>query len=156
MARGSQIIVSSNPKGVFMEGIIYGTPVPGTLIQVRAAALGGDGRHTWEPAAPVDGDGKQALVAVLDADWDQGQLATSAYVTGTRCFIYIPIAGEEVNVLLGEVAGTANSYAIGDQVMMDAEDGILVPNSTGTFRPFTVLETVTQVSGSHLTWCMRN
>jgi hypothetical protein len=85
----------------------------------------------------------------------QGKGATDAYVLGTRCFLYCPISGEEMNLVLGEIAGTGNTFAIGDRFIIDAENGILVPESGSPQETLAVcLETVTQVAGSHLTWCM--
>lgn len=153
MARGNEIIVSADPQGKFLEGIISGTPKPGTLMQLKAGVAMKGGRFTWEAATPVGGDGKPSIVAVLLADNLQGKTATDAYVTGTRCFLYCPIAGEDLNVLVGEGAGTANTFAVGDYLMLDAEDGILIPSSSPVSAPFIVLETETQVTGSTLVWC---
>lgn len=153
MAKGQDVVVSSNPKGQFLEGIIGDTSKPGTVMQIKAATVPVGGRHTWIAAA-VGTDGLPGIIAVLRPDHLQGKTITDAYVSGTRCFLYCPIAGEEVNVLLDEGAGTSNTIAIGDRFMLDAEDGICVPASgTPSSVPFIAMEAYTNVAGSQLTWC---
>lgn len=155
MARGASIIVSSPPRGVFIEGIIGDTSKPGTIMQIQGGTACAVGGFTYI-AANVGTDGKCVCHQVLLADSLQGKLATDAYVSGTKCFLYIPSPGEDVNVLLGEVAGTGNTYAIGDRLIIDAEDGVLVPESGSPQETSWIcLETLTQVAGSHLTWCRK-
>lgn len=152
--RGTEIMVSSNPKGTFLEGVIGDTSKPGTIMQIQAGVGLISGRQTWVAAAPGT-DGKNVLVAVLLQDYLQGKLWSDAYIAGTRCFLYCPIAGEEMNVLCGEVAGTGNTFSIGDRFIIDAEDGILVPESGSPQDTiFICLERDVQVVGSTLVWCM--
>jgi hypothetical protein len=152
MSKGNLIVVSSNPKGVFLEGTIDDTSKPGTLMQIEAKAFL-NGEPFWQ-AASIGTDGFPALIAVLREDILQGFLPTQAYVSGTRCFLYCPAMGEDVNVLVGEGAGTANTFAIGDYFMLDSDAGVLIPASgSPASRPFQCMETVTQVAGSNLTWC---
>lgn len=150
MARGNSIVVTAEPKGQFLEGTIADTSKPGTIMQVKAATAFKGGRPSYVAGAPGT-DGKQVLPAVLLEDNLQGKTSSDAYVSGTRCRLYCPVAGEELNILVGEVAGTGNSYAIGDRLIIDAEDGILVPE-TGSPQAtqFVALEAVTQVAGSYL------
>jgi hypothetical protein len=153
MSRGQSIIVSAEPRGVFDEGTIGDTSLPGTLMQLQAAVAPVNGRYSYVAFAPGT-DGKSGICAVLREDIMQGKKISDAYVSGTRCFLYYPIAGEEVNLRLGEVAGTGNTYAIGDRLIADAEDGILVPEA-GTPQELVavVLETTTQQAGGVLVMC---
>lgn len=158
MSRGNKIIVTADPKGRFVEGTIGDTSKPGACMQLQISppqTANQVGRFTYVAAAPGT-DGKQIEHLILLEDSPQGKTISDAYVSGTRCRMYIPLAGEEINILLGEVAGTGNSYAIGDQVILDADGGIYVPY-TGSPQEtaFQVMEVVTQVSGSNLTWCER-
>ena len=142
MAKGNEIIVSAEPMGRFIEGIVYGTPKPGTCMQIKAATAAVNGRFTWE-VFNSDADGDQRLVAVLLPDQLQGKLATDAYTSGDRCFLYCPIAGEELNMLVTDVdTGTADTFAIGDLLMIDDGTGKLV-DTTGTpeMESFICLET---------------
>lgn len=142
MAKGNEIIVTAEPKGVFKEGIIHGTPKPGTLMQVRNTATIG-GRHTWEPYAPGS-DGDRALIAVLLPDHLQGKTATDAYTTGTRGFVYCPALGEELNMLCtAPGTGTGDSVAIGQKFIGKNATGLLI-KTTGTpeQEPFEALEAI--------------
>jgi len=154
MAKGSKIIITSEPKGVFMEGIVSGTPSPGTVMQIKAATEPVLGKFTWE-VANTDADGNQRLVAVLLEDALQGKLATDAYTTGTRCFLYCPIPGEELNMLLANIAGTADDHAIGELLIVDDGTGLLIA-TTGSpeSEPFVCLETVTDPTADTLARCM--
>ncbi len=154
--KGTSIIACSDPKGKFLEGIISGTPKPGVRMQIVAATEPINGRLTWAVYVPVPGTdgGPGGAIAILTEDTLQGKTTDDAYVTATRCFMYCPAAGEEMNIRVGEVAGTANSYAIGDLLMSDAEDGIFVPNLGGQDVPFQVMETAALIAGSSLVLAM--
>jgi hypothetical protein len=159
MAKGNCIIVSSNPKGVFLEGVIDGTPKPGTVMQIKAATAAQGGRFTWE-VFNTSADGEQRIIAVLLEDSLQGKAATAAYVDGDRCFLYCPIAGEMLNMLVADVAGTgttaAEAKAIGDLLMVDDGTGKLI-DTTGSpeSEPFILLEAQAEpISADALLWCM--
>jgi hypothetical protein len=153
VSKGNEIIVSSAPEGIFLEGVIADTSKPGNLMMVKAATSFLGGRPTFV-LMTVAADGTPSLIAVLLEDSFQGKLITDAYVSGTRCRLYCPLAGEEMNVLVGEGAGTSNTFAIGDYFMYDQTDNILVPTAgSPASRPFQCLETVTQVASPNLTYC---
>jgi len=119
MAQGNEIVLTAFPKGVRREGIISGTPSPGTVMQLVAATEPVAGRYTWE-VYDADADGDQRIIACLDRDGLVGQLATTAYVDGARCFLYCPIMGEEMNMLVAAAGtGTGDAKAIGDLFMVD-------------------------------------
>src|SRR5207248_4401613 len=110
------------------------------------------GHFTWKAAA-TGTDGKAAQIAVLEEDMLQGFTIGVAGVAGTLRKLYFPRRGEDINCLVGEVAGTGNTYAIGDRLILDAEDGLLVPESGSPQATIAVCcEVVTQVAGSNLTW----
>jgi hypothetical protein len=157
MAKGNEIIVSANPRGVFKEGIVSGTPKPGTCMQIKAATEPVNGRYTWE-AYDQAYDAMPSLVAVLLPDQLQGKTATDAYVTATRCFLYCPAAGEELNCIIENVAGTADDYAIGDRLEINDGTGKLQDASAGTGQnysvPFVVLETITDPAADYLAHVM--
>lgn len=155
MARGNQIIVTADPKGVFDEGTIDDTSKPGTIMEVVPGSGLLGGRFHFRAAA-VGTDGKCAQNMVLLEDNLQGKTITDAYVAGTRCRVYTPVSGEECNCLCGEVAGTGNTYTVGQRLIIDAEDGILVPE-TGTPQTteWQVMEAVTQVTAPQLLWCRK-
>lgn len=153
--RGNKIIVTADPKGRFVEGTIQDTSKPGTIMQLKTSpAQTSDkvGRFDYIAAAPGT-DGKDIECLVLLEDSTQGKTNDDAYVAGTRCRMYVPAPGEEMNVRVGEVAGTGNSYNIGDRLIVDAEDGLLVPDSGSPQECMAVsMEKLTQVVGSSLLW----
>lgn len=153
MARGSEIIVSSDPRGVEIEGIISGTPKPGTVMQMQAGTALVGTRFTWEVYAPGT-DGQRRIIAILLPDRLQGGLSTTAYVTGTRGFLYIPQAGEEFNMLVADIAGTADDHAIGDLFIIKSGVGKLIAN-TGSPEsiPFQCLEAAVDPVADALLWC---
>ena len=80
MARGNEIVLTS-PYGRKMEGIIDGTPKPGTIMQIKAATAAVGGRLTWEVYnRDATGNRPQGPIAVLDIDHLQGRTADDAYV----------------------------------------------------------------------------
>ena len=93
------------------------------------------------------------LVAILLPDGLRGQIATTAYVAGERCFMYCPVAGEEMNVLLQDVAGTADDFVVGDRLIVDDSTGKFLA-TTGTAadksEPFVVLQAVTDPTADTL------
>lgn len=126
-------------------------------MQIKAATAmsgGGGGQPTWELYTPSGGDGKPGLIAVLMNDYLQGKLYSDAYVSGTQCQVYCPIAGEHLNVRFGETAGTGNSVTIGDMLMANATGGYLIPNSSGVATPFISMETLTLQAAGILLWCV--
>lgn len=155
MAKGNEIIISSNPRGQFLEGIVSGTPKPGTCMQVKAATEPEGGRFTWE-VYNATADGDQRLIAVLLPNHAMGVMETTAYTTGTRCYMYCPVPGEELNMLVANIQGTSDTFAIGDLFIVDDGTGKLIA-TTGTpeSEPFICCETVsTALTADTLTHCM--
>ena len=89
------------------------------------------GRFTYRACSRSDG--AKGGIAILRPDSDQGKLATDAYVSGTRGFLYWPVAGEEFNMLLRYQPGTGTSLDenIGDLLEVDGASGKLQGVGTG-------------------------
>lgn len=158
MARGNEIIVSANPRGVFMEGFIGEglTPKPGTVMQIQAATSLTGGRHTFELYnADADGGMPKGPLYVLLADTLRGKTNTDAYAAGDRAFLYTPVAGEELNMLVANLGGTADDHALGEMLIVDDGTGLLIA-TTGTpeSEPFQLLEAITDPTEDTLAWCM--
>jgi hypothetical protein len=154
VAKGQSIILASEPKGHFIEGIIGDTSKPGTCMQVKAGVAPVSGRHTWIAAA-TGTSGYHNICAILLEDQFQGALDTGAYTAGRRGRLYVPINGEEMNVLLDQGAGTSNTIAIGDRFMLDGTNGIFIPVTTSNADVFVAMEAFTQVASPQLTWCIK-
>ncbi len=150
---GNDIIVSANPEGKFLEGIVSGTPKPGTVMEISGFTMVG-GKFTWRVYQPGT-DGKRRLIAVLLENNLEGKTASDAYVTGTRCFLYCPLPGEELNMLLADVAGTGDDHTAGETLIVDTGTGKLIA-TTGSpeSEPFRLLETITDPTSDTLAHCM--
>jgi hypothetical protein len=137
--KGQTIIVSAFPKGVFLEGIISGAALlPGAKMELKNGVLPVGGRHTWQGYG-INGsmaNNDPRLTAILTQDTLQGFSPETAYVAGQRCFMYCPLPGEEMNVLVAGQAGTgsANAFTIGErlepQVNAGATAGQYIQQST--------------------------
>lgn len=143
MASGNEIVVSSEPAGKFKEGIISGTPKPGTCMQLKANVAPIGGRFTYEVYNP-GADGEQREVLVLLADQLQGKTATDAYVDGQRGFLYAPAAGDELNMIVANISGTADDHTIGEMLMIDNGTGkLVVTTGSPEMESFQLLEAIT-------------
>jgi hypothetical protein len=160
--RGSTIVVACDPAGIFLEGIITDTSVPGTCMEIdptfeHQPLVGG--RHHWRHYQPA-ADGQQRQIAILREDDMQGILYNTPYVANTRCFMYVPALGEEMNVRVAGQPGTgsANEYDPGDRLTPQAATGMFILQSTSaTWAPFKVMEEITvtpDVTG--LVWAIRD
>jgi hypothetical protein len=155
VSKGNEIVVSAQPLGHWDEGIISGTPLPGTLMMISAGVAPVNGRFTWQELNIGGQDQEIGLIAVLDMDSLQGKGQADAYVSGTYGKIYFPLAGDELNLRIGEAAGTANWGAIGDYYHADADNGMLVPESgtaSTAARIAQLLEKITALAPNSLAW----
>lgn len=147
MAKGNEIILTAIPGGVFDEGIISGTPKPGTILEVMATALVG-GRPTFR--AVTRSTGAKGPIAVLLPDWLNGKTSGDAMTSGQRVQVYWPEAGDELNLLVADVSGTADDVAIGDLFGVETVTGKLKANSSYTSAPFAAMEAVTDPTADYL------
>lgn len=153
MAKGNEIILSAYPQGKFMEGTITDTSSPGMCVEIVPATAMIDGRPSFRARSLTAG--AIGPVAVLLPDSMQGKLATDAYVANTRCFVYYPMAGEELNMLVGDVAGTGDTIAIGDLYGVN-NDGKLKANSSYASAPFEAMEASAALTADKLVWFKYN
>lgn len=153
MALGNKIVIAQDPRGRQIEGKLSGALKPGTCVQLSAATEPVAGRYQWE-VWDAGADGDQRLVAVLMENF-RGDDATTAYVTLEQCRIYIPLPGDELNMLVENIAGTSDSFAIGDLLMVNDASGKLVA-TTGSpeSEAFVVMETVAAITADTLVHCM--
>ena len=138
------IVLSAAPTGRFLEGIVDGTPKPGTIMQLKAATEPVNGRHTWEVYnRDADGNRPQGPIAVLLEDALQGKTVDDAFADGDLCRLYCPIPGDELLCLVAAPGtGTGDALAIGALLMVDDGTGILIATSSPECEPFVNMETV--------------
>lgn len=158
--RGTNIIVSAptSPRGVFLEGKIAAaeTPKPGTHLQFDASVALVGGRQTYKIYdRAADGDRPFGPLLILLPDYLQGRLHSTAYAAGERCQVYVPNAGEEFNLLLTTVAGTADDHTKNTLMIIDDGVGTLI-DTTGSPQstPYLLLEDITDPVGDVWAWCI--
>lgn len=153
MSDKNKIVLATEPQGVFLEGTIVGTPLPGTVMEIVPATEPVNGRFSWRVATP-GADGARMPIVVLMADSPQGKTVSDAYVTGTRGFLYAPAMGETLNMLVADASGTGDTHAIGDLFIVDNTTGKLIA-TTGSpeSEPFKCTETTTNVLTDELLEC---
>lgn len=151
---GSRIVVSSAPKGMFMEVVIDGTPKPGTMMQLKSgAAFDGGNRPTYEIFNP-GGDGFPGEIAILTDDGPHANIGRdfdTAFTSGDRGMLYFPIPGDELNVRRSDISGTGSpseDITIGEKLLIVSGVGTVSPVALGvanspTYKPFKSLETIT-------------
>ncbi len=149
----STLILSSDPKGHFDEGIIDGALKPGTLVQLKPATeADGTGAFTYRAWTGDAADGERDEVILLLNDKFQGKDELTAYASGDRCFLYFPVKGDLIKVLAmnltGTGSGTDDEFAIGDKLIIDSGTGKAI-KTTGTpeMEPFKVMETIGTIGG---------
>ena len=149
--KGTRILITSKPRGVFEDVKISGTPMPGTIMQLAAATEPVANVFTFEAYdRTADGNRPQGGIAVLLEKDQEGNTYADAYADADYGRVYYPVMGEELNVLVS-AAGTADddSQAIGALYIVDDGTGYLVA-TTGSpeSEPFVCRETVTDVSAT--------
>lgn len=154
MAKGTEIIVSAAPRGLFREGTIAAgeTPKPGIIVQMQVSSgIADDGSFTYEIFnQSADGVRPAGPLFILLPDRLQGRLETAAYAAGERCFVYTPMPGEEFNMLIEDVDGTGDDFLFGAQLMIDDGTGKLLATSSPEIEPFASLEVITDPTADTL------
>lgn len=164
--KGTRILVTSKPRGVFEDVYINGTPKPGTVMEIDASVepVGGLFKYQAAGVTAADGgqymaaDGDKKAIAVLVEKDHEGKIYSDAYVSGDLGRIYWPAMGEQMNMILEDVAGTSDTFVIGEELMVDNGTGkLLTADSDAEAHPFTLLETVaTAQTADHVRWCRFN
>lgn len=149
MVNKNKVVLGPEPyRGVFVEGTIKTgeTPKPGQVVQYDVSAgMDGNGRWDWEIYnADEDGARPKGPLIILREDVLQGKLISTAYAAGDHAYGYIPVPGDELVMLLKNLAGTADDHTTGEMLIVDDTTGKLIA-TTGTpeTEPFILLEDVT-------------
>lgn len=156
----NEIVIQANPRGVFIEGIVDGTPRPGVCMQIKAGTAPVGGRLTYEVYNQAADGARHAILILLPnilqgqalALQDQDDLSDvggvdTAFESGDRITMYCPAAGEEVGVRVA-ISGTGTDDHIdeGDELMLDDGTGLVIPATGGPAAiPFQATEAVRDV-----------
>lgn len=155
MAKGNKIVVTADPKGIFEWFHLAGAYNPGSILQVDASVALKGGKHTAKAYSPgADGENPLGGYWVLCEDQYQGRPPTEAYGSGEFAKAYSPRMGEHLNLLLADVAGTADDHPLNEKLMVDNGTGKLIA-TTGSPEDEVaqLLEAVTDPTGDTLAWC---
>lgn len=143
MTTFNKIILSPYLPGRVIEGKISGTPKPGTVVEIKPATEPhAPGRFTFQVYTPgSDGLRPRGALWILLENL-RGGGPTDAYVSGEQCQVYAPLPGDQLLMLLANIGGTADAFAIGDLLIPVSGTGKLIA-TTGTpeIEPFCVRET---------------
>ena len=157
---GSTIIVSTGraPSGVFREGIVKTAETfkPGMIVQRDPTVALVEGVPTFKLYdRGADGDrpaGAFWLVTEILRS-EIGYAITDDIAAGERFMAYSPNAGEEVNVLYKNVAGTADDVVAGDLAVVDDGTGkVIVTTGTPETEVGMFLESLTDPTADALLW----
>ena len=164
--KGNQILIQENPRGVKKAIIVSGTPKPGTAMSLKlATAADANGLLTYEPAGTTAADGFDGMTndgdrcdfGILLEDENQGKTYDSAYADGDHGWIYFPLPGEELNVLLENQSGTGDAFAVGDKLMIDNGTGkFLAVDTDAEAEPFVCAEAVAALTADAWVWAIRS
>lgn len=161
MAKGNGIIITPHDyRGRQIEGKIAAaqTPVPGTIVQIQASSIPSTtaqgGVYTLELYdADVDGGRPKGPFIVLDYDKLQGRLNSTAYAAGERAFGYVPLPGDELNLLVKNLSGTADDHTKGEiAIVNDTTGKLIVTTGSPECEPAMIMETITDPTADTLAW----
>lgn len=152
MSRGNTIVITAAPRGLFYEGIVGNseTPKPGTVMQINTSVTTMVGGRWTYKAYAAGTDGHRRTMHILREDDLQGKLMTDAYAANDVAFLYCPLAGDELNMLVLNISGTGDDHAFGEMLMVDTGTGKLVVESSPESEPFQLLEAITDPTADTL------
>ena len=155
--RGSTIVVSADPKGKFVEGTIaatWTTAKPGMIAQADPTVALKGGRQTWKPfTRGANGARPAGPLIVLRENSLVGATTATGYNAGDRAFGYIPEMGDELNVLLKDIAGTADVHNAGELLIVEDTTGkLIVTTGSPASQPFQLNETILAPTQDTLAW----
>lgn len=154
MARGNRIVVNADAKGAYEWGFVATAEYPGTIMQIDPSVALKSGKHTWVPYnRDADGDQPKGPFAVVVEDLFQGKPATTAITAGELTKLYIPLPGDELNLLFFNVSGTADDVALGALLIVDDGTGkVFTTTGSPETEVAVALEALVDPTADQLIW----
>jgi hypothetical protein len=117
-----------------------------------------NGRYTYR-AVQTGSNGDRRPIYVLLSDSTQGVTpdinGANTMTSGRQIQLYVPLPGDELNLLVKNIAGTSDKFAIGDKLMIEGASGkLLAGTGAAVSQPFEVEETVPALTADTLIACM--
>lgn len=130
----NEIVITAQPMGKRFEGTLTtgATPLPGTCVKLVTAG-------TWTIGCAA-ADGGAGPVTILVEDRLQGGTTTQAYLDSARCFLYTPMPGDVLQMLVKNLSGTGDTVALGALYGIEAASGKLIANSSFAMPCFQCVE----------------
>lgn len=159
MSRGNSIIITSEPMGYFEEFLTKSseTIYPGMILMVDVSVSLVNGRRTAKIYdRSVDGEHPAGPFIVVTERLQAmaGSPMTTAIPSGERILGYTPRAGDELNLLIANLSGTADDHAAGEILMVDDGTGKLIATTGTPETEVAVLyDTITDPTADQLGWC---
>lgn len=152
--KGNSIIVASPKRGVQVEGTLSGANYPGTAMQVKPSTAFVNGRPVFQYYQP-NASGDPRLIAILLENYLYGGQANQQYADGDHCFVYYPLPGEDMNIIV-DVPGTGTTqteFSIGSRLIPQNTNGHFEVESTSSFVAwFMSNENLSDISTGTLEW----
>lgn len=158
MARGSgmEIVITSPPRGVYDEGYLTTgqTLQSGTIVQEDATIAQQTGRSTFKKYdRAADGDRPLGALWVVLSEDLLGKGPDHVFQAGDRIKVYCLVPGEEYNLRVKDLPGTADDHAAGEQMMVDDTTGLLIAvTGSPQSAPFLLKEALVDVAEDTLAW----
>lgn len=161
--RGKRVIVTPEPMGYQGEGVVGAgqTFSPGQWVQKDTSVALVTGRHTYVPYnADADGGRPKGAPCIVTENLmaKAGKGIRSAtdfdtYAAGDRFSYYVPLPGDELNLLIKNESGTGDDIAAGGVLIPDDTTGKFIA-TTGSpeIEPAMALEAVTDPTADTLCW----
>jgi hypothetical protein len=171
--RGNAILITEDPRGRFKEGVVDGTPKPGSIMQLLAGtSVDDNGHHTWGVYdRSADGDNPAGPLAVLlekgegvapftitgsSGSRTRTNDGGSAFEAGDLCRLYCPLPGDELNVLWATSGtSTGDALTVGQIGMPEDGTGLIIDTTGVECEPVIAMEALSDtVAAGTLTWVM--
>lgn len=161
MARGTRIFVTSEPRGERLVELYVKsgqTIYPGMIVQKDlSVALKGGRESVVVFDADADGGnpkGGALYVATNELGAMVGRDATTQIPAGEKEIFVAPLPGDELNLLVLNLSGTADDHAVGEILIVDDTTGKLIATTGTPEREVAVLkEVITDPTADTLAWC---
>ena len=157
MAKGNKTVVRGN-NGRRVE-VILGvgvTAYPGMALQFDYSVAIQNGVFTAVLYnRDADGNRPAGPILIMEEDLKIGKLATASRVAGERVMCYIPLPGDELNILLADIGGTADVHTKGEILIPDDGTGLFIA-TTGSpeIEPFILQETLAAPTANTRAWAV--
>jgi len=160
MARGSRTVVTEPAGGIKTEGYVKTgqTFYPGMGVIKDASVDLIGGRHTYKIYdESADGDHPTGGIFIVTEEMNAltGGAPTASYAAGTKVSLYSPRMGEELNLLIKNLSGTADDHTKGEKLILDTGTGMFIATTGSPETEMAeLLESITDPVADTVAWCV--